>query len=185
MICPICKERTLEAYELAEKLKAYKCFSCEGYWIRHEDYWKWHKSSNPIKERPGTEVRDANLPAFDCKQAKICPDCGRILIKYRVDNRLDFYLDHCGHCSGVWFDKNEWENLKINNLHNNIYSFFTKPWQKKLRDEAARDNLKDKYIKKFGRWEYERLKEIRDWIYKSECKNEMLAYLLDEDPYKI
>lgn len=184
MICPICKERTLDIHVLAENLKVYKCVSCAGYWIRHEDYWKWHTNSKP-EEKQDLAITDINLPVSDCKQAKICPDCGRILIKYKVDNRLDFYLDHCGSCSGVWFDKNEWESLKLNDLNNHVYSFFTKPWQKKLRDEAARDSLKDKYIKKFGRWEYERLKEMREWIYKSECKNEMLAYLIDEDPYKI
>jgi len=56
---------------------------------------------------------------------------------------------------------------------------------KKNSEEAARENLQDKYIKKFGRWDYERLKEMREWIYKQEKKNEMLSYLLDEDPYKI
>jgi DNA-directed RNA polymerase subunit F len=74
--------------------------------------------------------------------------------------------------------------LKLNNLHNQIHRFFTKPWQKRLREEAARDKFEDKYIKKFGRWDYERLKEMREWIYKSSKKSEMLSFLIDEDPYK-
>ncbi len=181
MICPVCKEERLEVKVLAEQLKVFGCMVCGGNWVRHEDYLKFG-SVNTISNEKTT---GKNLPVADSKQANICPDCGRILIKYRVDNKLDFYVDHCGNCNGVWLDRNEWENLCMNNLHYQINSFFTKPWQKKLRDEAAKNSLKDKYIRKFGRWDYERLKEMREWIYKNEKKNEMLSYLIDEDPYKI
>jgi len=64
-----------------------------------------------------------HLPVNDIIQAKICPDCGRILIKYRVDNSLDFYVEHCGNCNGIWFDKNEWDNIKLNNLHDRYTTF--------------------------------------------------------------
>lgn len=183
MKCPICKETRLEKRVLIENLYVFTCESCEGNWMRYEDYWRWH-INNKSKERKQFNIQN-HLPVIDSTQAKICPDCGRILIKYKVDNRLDFYVDQCGSCNGVWLDKNEWENLKLNYLHNQIHHFFTKPWQKKLREEASRDNLQDKYIRKFGRWDYERLKEMREWIYKSGKKSEMLSYLIDEDPYKI
>lgn len=183
MKCPVCKNIFLEKTSLLDELYAYSCKSCGGNWMRYEDYWKWHES-NPNPANKPLDIK-THLPVNDIIQAKICPDWGRILIKYRVDNRLDFYVEHCGNCNGIWFDKNEWDNIKLNNLHGQIHHFFTKPWQKRIREEAARENLQDKYIKKFGRWDYERLKEMREWIYKQEKKNEMLSYLLDEDPYKI
>ncbi|HHV29131.1 zf-TFIIB domain-containing protein [Acetivibrio mesophilus] len=183
MKCPICKNIFLEKTGLIDELYAYSCKSCGGNWMRYEDYWRWHINNSSQIRKP-FNIK-SHLPVEDTTQAKICPDCGRILIKYRVDNRLDFYVEHCGNCNGMWFDKNEWENIKLNNLHGQIHNFFTKPWQKRIREEAARENLQDKYIKKFGRWDYERLKEMREWIYKKEKKNEMLSYLLDEDPYKI
>ncbi|MFZ5988272.1 MAG: zf-TFIIB domain-containing protein [Bacillota bacterium] len=183
MMCPICKTVRLESIELVDDLKVFTCTVCGGNWLRYDNYWMWYLNNKEIDEKE-KEIKNY-LPVPDSKQAKICPDCGRILIKYKVDNRLDFYIDNCGGCNGIWLDKNEWENLKLNSLHNQIHSFFTKPWQKKLREEAARDNLQDKYIRKFGRWDYERLKEMREWIYKHKSKTEMLSYLIDEDPYKI
>lgn len=182
MKCPVCKNIILEKTNLMDNLYAFTCENCGGNWMRYEDYWKWY-SQNTEEKVKWHEIKN-HLDVLDSTNAKICPDCGRILIKYKVDNRLDFYLDQCGGCNGIWFDKNEWENLKLNNLHNQVHHFFTKPWQKKLREEAARDKFEDKYIKKFGRWDYERLKEIREWIYKSSKKSEMLAFLIDEDPYK-
>lgn len=183
MKCPICKGIFLEKIALINELYAHSCKSCGGNWIRYEDYWKWRESNLCLLRKP-FNIKN-HLPVKDSTQAKICPDCGRILIKYRVDNSLNFYVEHCGNCNGMWFDKNEWENIKLNNLHGHIHSIPTKPWQKKIREEALRENLQDKYIKKFGRWDYERLKEMREWIYKKENRIEMLSYLLDEDPYKI
>jgi len=69
--------------------------------------------------------------------------------------------------------------------HNDHTPLFYKTLAKKNSGGSSQGNLQDKYIKKFGRWDYERLKEMREWIYKQEKKNEMLSYLLDEDPYKI
>lgn len=31
----------------------------------------------------------------------------RILIKYEVGRDLNFTLEQCGHCHGIWFDKNQ------------------------------------------------------------------------------
>ena len=93
--------------------------------MRYEDYWKWY-SQNTEEKVKWHEIKN-HLDVLDSTNAKICPDCGRILIKYKVDNRLDFYLDQCGGCNGIWFDKNEWENLKLNNLQSGS-SFW--PWQK-------------------------------------------------------
>ncbi len=89
------------------------------------------------------------LPEYDSKKANLCPDCGRILIKYKVQPQIAFFVDHCGTCNGVWLDKCEWEELARANLHNNLNEFFTKTWQEKLKREMSKQRLEENYIKRF------------------------------------
>jgi len=82
MKCPVCKNIFLEKTSLLDELYAYSCKSCGGNWMRYEDYWKCHES-NPNPANKPLDIK-THLPVNDIIQAKICPDCGRILIKYRV-----------------------------------------------------------------------------------------------------
>lgn len=45
--------------------------------------------------------------------------------------------------------------------------------------------FEESYWKKFGDDNYNKLKEIRKWIYEDKQKREMISFLVDEDPYKI
>lgn len=62
---------------------------------------------------------------------------------------------------------------------------FTDPWQKEMRDAMTKDTFTKHYEEKFGTEVYKRIKEIREWLYTSEFKDTMIAYLVDEDPYKL
>jgi Zn-finger nucleic acid-binding protein len=183
MQCPICKNNQLQENEIISHLKAFSCTTCNGNWVRFEDYDTWNKptlqTDTPIK------LNKEYTPVYDSKQANLCPDCGRILIKYKVHNDINFFVDHCGNCNGVWLDKNEWECLITNNLHHLMNSFFTKPWQNNLRDGIAKERFEKQYIDKFGQQDYEKLKNIKIWLDNNENKGSMIAYLLDKDPYKL
>lgn len=72
-----------------------------------------------------------------------------------------------------------------NKLHKNMNDFFTAPWQNKLKEEMTKNRFAERYKNKFGAENYNKLKEIREWINSSELKNEMIAYLTDKDPYKL
>ncbi|NQZ56771.1 MAG: zf-TFIIB domain-containing protein [Lentisphaeraceae bacterium] len=37
--------------------------------------------------------------------------------KCRVGHGLQFYVERCATCGGVWLDKNEWESLKAQGFH--------------------------------------------------------------------
>jgi Zn-finger nucleic acid-binding protein len=82
--------------------------------------------------------------------AKLCPECGRILIKYGVGHGMNFTLDQCGHCLGIWFDKNEWVSLKQRNLHDEVHKVFTASWQTQARKEERKRNLERIYLNRFG-----------------------------------
>ena len=62
-----------------------------------------------LDEKPFSDV---TFEVKDVQGAKICPECGRILLKYKVGHGLDFFVDHCSGCGGIWLDKNEWNALK-------------------------------------------------------------------------
>lgn len=182
MRCPLCDRASLSRKELEEYLAVKECNKCGGYWISADVYWKWlKKHGRTFPEKPFSEVINT---LEDSQKAKICPDCGHILIKYRVGHGISFYLDHCNNCNGVWFDKNEWETLKSRNLHDDIHSIFTTPWQEKVRKEESSKRLEKIYAEKFGD-DYAEIKKIKKWLDEHPRKSTILAYFNDPNPYKI
>ncbi len=183
MKCPVCKTADLKYAEEDLGLRCYSCNSCEGDWIRFEDYINW---KNKIQlEESSLDTANDYLPEYDSKIVNLCPDCGKILIKYTVLPEFSFKVDHCSSCNGVWLDKNEWETLIKNDSHHDMNSFFTGPWQQKLKREMTRQRFEEHYIKKFGKDNYDKLKDMRDWIQDSSFKDEAMAFLMDKDPYRL
>jgi Zn-finger nucleic acid-binding protein len=181
MKCPNCKNSTLESSYTLEKPISMHCTDCKGNWIRFQDYQEWQKSCHEEERAPD----ETYLPVLDSKQAKLCPDCGRILTKYRVHSSLNFHLDHCATCNGVWLDMNEWQALELNDLHCRMREFFSESWQKRLRADMTRDHLDRRYQEKLGRKDYERLKEVKVWMEENRNRDIILAFLMDENPYEI
>jgi hypothetical protein len=86
MKCPVCKNVFLEDRNLLGNFHVLGCSQCRGYWIRYDDYWNWFTSDSGQETfQDNLTESGAYLPSLESKQAKLCPDCGRILIKYRVD----------------------------------------------------------------------------------------------------
>jgi Zn-finger nucleic acid-binding protein len=184
MKCLVCKNVDLEECELVSGLKAHNCSQCGGNWMKFENYIEWHNNNNNVQvEVEGGEKK--YITVNDSMNAKLCPDCGRILTVYKVASNLNFKIEHCAFCNGIWFDKNEWENLRENKLHNKIGEFFTDSWQRKIREEERRQYFEDFYTKKFGVEDYAKIKEIRNWLNNNESKDMLLAYLMNKNPYKL
>ena len=156
------------------------CTECNGRWLSSTSYWYWHDTLKG--ERPENKYSDFTCEVHDAPQAKICPDCGRILIKFKVGHGIDFKLDHCNGCNGVWFDKNEWEMLESRNLHDEIHKIFTTAWQNEIRLEEKNKYFDDMYRQKFGS-DYPKIKEFKAWIDAHEMKATILAFLSDPKPY--
>lgn len=183
MKCPVCTTRKLEKTELERNLKADTCAKCGGHWLSSGNYAIWLKQHGPtLPEKPFSEV---SFDIKDSEKAKICPQCGSILLKYKVGHGLDFYLDHCVGCGGVWLDRNEWEALKDRNLHDEIHRIFSTAWQKKIRMEKMHEELDNMYRHRFGDEEYNKIKEMREWIHTHPQKLAILSFLRDGDPYSI
>ncbi|MDY7077197.1 MAG: zf-TFIIB domain-containing protein [Chloroflexota bacterium] len=183
MKCPVCKRDNLRKCQLETDLPAYQCKKCEGVWISAVKYWKWLKTQNDDLSEPSISV-DTPLPVEEVGQAKLCPGCGHILRRYKVWPDVKFYLDRCGHCSSVWFDRDEWAALKSRDLHDQVHIFFSDLWQEKLGAEESRGRLEKIYLDRFGAEDYGRLKEIRKWLDGHPQRGALLAYLSDRDPYR-
>ncbi len=181
--CPVCKV-SLTSVLLEENLPANHCPECEGHWISSEEYYAWLETQDEVS-MPSINVDGTlPLPVRDNNKALICPDCGKILRRFKIAPDIEFHLDRCGGCNGVWFDKNEWEVLRLKELHHNLHSFFTEGWQDKLKGEEMKRRYEALYLEKFGQDDYEKIKEMRVWLDARDSKNQLIAYLTDKSPYQ-
>lgn len=180
--CPVCSTTELSRQFLEAGLPAYECRQCGGRWISANEYLAWAKTQN----HPPVDEADIHTPTLrtDAARAIICPDCGHILRRYRIWPDVEFHLDRCGNCNGVWFDRDEWDALKVHHLHDKVNLFFTEPWQRRLREAEAHHRLEHMYLDRFGAADYAEIKRVRAWIRQHPHAAGLLAYLTDEDPYR-
>lgn len=182
--CPACKNTVLELSSLENSLPVMTCNSCGGSWLRANEYALWLKSQNPGSfDETKTKEASKRFPIVESIKAAVCPDCGRFLRKFQIGAKIDFHLDRCQNCNGVWLDKNEWESLKVADLHDEINQFFTKPWQQEIQEKVTASKFDTMYLEKFGESDYQKIKEIREWLQEKPNRNNLIAFLLDKDPF--
>lgn len=183
--CPMCKQGELLRSTYDEKLPINECDFCGGAWLRAHEYAVWLRT-----QTPGTfdfdilETQINNQVIEASKKASICPDCGHLLRSYKIGSNVDFNLDRCNTCHGVWFDKNEWGILKAADLHDEINKVFTRPWQNQIGEDEMTKKFEKIYLERFGLEDYDKIREIRAWLAENPNRNTLLAYLIDEGPYK-
>ena len=180
MTCPVCKNTPLKSTALEQQLKASNCSSCQGQWIGATDYWQWLERQG--ETRPEKEPDSIPLEVADHQKAKLCPECRRIMLRYKVGHGLTFTLDQCSSCNGIWFDANEWEALRQRNLHDEVHLVFSAPWQAQVRREEARQVLAALYTEWFED-DYDKIKAFKAWMADHPQREKILDYLASTDPY--
>lgn len=183
MKCPVCKTDTLGSITLVENLHASQCSNCGGVWIDSNIYLAWWKAKGA--NVPAMRMETRMDPAWNVDELKLCPNSGHIMARYKIFPDTEFYLDRCGHCNGIWFDKNEWDALVERDLHDNLNEFFTRPWQDRLHTEETKAHMNKLYLEKFGAEDYEHIKQVREWLKDHPKLGMLLAFLQAHDPYKI
>lgn len=180
MNCPVCREHELSSTDLDSDLAALHCANCGGNFLRGANYWNWLETHGEnLPEQP--PAPDEPQPGEDVK-AKLCPECRAIMIKYHVGHETTFTLDQCPACKGIWLDRNEWEILKSRNLHDDLNRIVTEPWQLEAHRDEKKRRLEQLYATKFGAEDYAELKRIREWLDQHAKRQELLAFLSDENP---
>lgn len=181
MNCPVCKSSELVSNELEAKLTSFQCPTCGGNWIRGAEYWKWVEEhaahlAERVHENESLTLAEPGIPID-------CPECRFRMVKYLVGRGLDFTLDHCQGCKGIWLDRNEWEALKKRNLHDDLNLMFTSFWQSGAEREARKKRMEQRYVTRFGVDDYTEIKRIRWWLETKTNREELLAFLIDKDPF--
>jgi Zn-finger nucleic acid-binding protein len=178
MKCTSCKSGELLPSFIEGQFRAHTCSNCGGNWVLVEDYVSW-------KERNPQYIFDEEVSceADDNKHALLCPVTGTIMRKLRLSTRSSHRLDYSASVGGVWLDKGEWELLKEEGLAGSLNAVLTAHWQRNIRINNTKDNFTEIYKDKFGVQNYDKIKQLREWLNQQENKADLRAYLLAEDPY--
>ena len=183
MNCPICKGSVLHKAQMETGLAAMACSKCSGKWVQSYQYWLWHDMQG--KKLPDASAKDTACAAElhtlqDSKNAKLCPECGHFLRRYPVGHEIDFQLDRCSNCGGIWFDANEWEVLVQRGLHNNVHMMFSAIWQGQVLKEQKSKSMREHYLQKFGLADFQKASEIRQWLLNHKLSSELYAFICDK-----
>jgi len=109
----------------------------------------------------------------------LCPECGKLLARFRVGHGLSFFIDHCAGCGGVWLDVHEWEALKRVGLHDRIHRIFSSAWQTQILHEQQQQAAEHRLAAQIGQSDFDRLREMTRWIEAHAHRSEIAAYLLE------
>lgn len=187
-LCPVCKQKDVGTAEIEHGLHGYKCFTCGGVWLPFNEYLAWKRSEqfSPSAASFADDIESADVDVsaiMDSAQALLCPDCGRMLRRYRIAPDIEFTVDRCSSCNGVWLDPNEWLLLKMHELHLQMNEFFTEPWQNQLRADETRKRIQAIYEQQLGNDDYSEIRRIRTWLLDHPQQSRLMAYIMDRDPY--
>ena len=136
------------------------------------------KLAERIQETETLSLAEPGLPID-------CPECRFRMVKYLVGHGLPFSIDHCHGCKGIWLDGNEWEALKKRNLHDDLNEMFTSFSQREAQRQARKKKMEGIYVDRFGLDDYNEIKRIRHWLDTKTNREELLAFLIDKNPYDV
>lgn len=170
MKCPVCKYESVVETQIEKDLKSYQCKLCTGNWVELEDYICWDSAkASSLK----SEIKE--IPQ-EVKEAKLCCKCNRIMLKFKVSPIVEFSLDRCMTCGGIWFDCLEWESVKSEGLIDKLNLIFTSAWQENIRKEKSIETIELLYKQKFG-VAYGKIHTIKSWLNDYEHREDFFAYL--------
>ncbi len=185
MQCPACKTGVLASTELsagnvsAQNLFARECTHCHGHWIDGEIYLAWveRQGTNLPARQPDdvAEIPTSNEPT----KARLCPNCGRFLIRAKVGHGTRFTLDRCGGCGGIWLDANEWQILAARNLHDDLHFVFSSTWQADVLRHDRLAQYEKLMISKLGPADWQEIQRIKSWLTTHPKRSELYAVLLE------
>ena len=178
MHSPVHPETTMQVREIVPGLVVYECPKSGGLWIPLQSFLAW-KAQHP--QEPGTLPKDYT-PALqdDSRQpALICPESGRVLIRYRVGHGLQFHIDRSPATGGVWLDKGEWEALRSKGLHVELNLIFTAAYQRQIRSVEHIQKLTETFRDRIGTEDFSKVAEFGAWLARHPRRRDICCYLLD------
>ena len=180
MNCPVCSKVALEAGQCSEIPQKLHCPQCGGQWVQAFQYWKWlHALGTNLPEKPAQP--DEKQPTTDSTKAKLCPECGHFLTRNKVGHGIEFHIDRCTTCGGIWFDKNEWDILKSRNLHDDIHFIFSEAWQHNVAQQENKETHEKRIQMILGDNDYAKVHEFKQWADTHAMRSTIMAFLAGLD----
>jgi len=167
---------SLQPKEIEPGLNAFVCPESGGVWIPLPAYFAWREQQPAT---PGMAAQDyAPAPADDSKRrALICPESGRVLLRYKAGHGLNFHVDRSPATGSVWLDKGEWEALKSKNLHTHIHEIFTASYQREIRSTEYEQSIEDGFKEQIGK-DFGRVEEFKNWLVAHPRRRQIFSYLI-------
>lgn len=175
--CPICETVSLRRRTEAQSLQTSFCDACHGHWLEQEDLEAFSVAQSAIASS-GPFTPDI----VEAGRSMVCPNDGNLMIKYRLMVGVEFYMDRCTDCGGIWLDRQEWQILQSGEVSINLANLCNGLWQERTiqeqassfinvrRDEVLKDLLSDD--------EYCELSRIRHWLDRHPKRREVIGSLL-------
>ncbi len=91
MHSPVHPDTEMQSREIEPALEAYECPKSGGFWIPLQAYLAW-KERHPEGSETPPEGSAAVLQDDSRQRALICPESGRLLLRYRVGHGLPFHI---------------------------------------------------------------------------------------------
>lgn len=168
----------MQLREIEPGLVVYECPQSGGLWIPLQAYLAWKEQQPQTSDAPP----DAPPPAVhdDSRQrALICPESGRLLLRYRVGHGLQFHIDRSPATGGVWLDQGEWEALKSKGLHVALNLIFTASYQRHIRSAEYVQTLTGTFQERIGAADFSKVVEFGAWLARHPKRRDICCYLLD------
>jgi Zn-finger nucleic acid-binding protein len=183
MKSPVHPDTQLAPKEIEPGLSVYHCPKSGGVWIPQTNYLAW-KETHP---QPASPLAAPPPPPADDSQrgALVCPECGRLLIRYKVGHGLKFKIDLSPATGGVWLDCGKWEALKSKNLHTELNFIATPGFQFKIRAAEYEEKMEQSFRDRIGSADFARVVSFKDWLLAHPKRADICSYLLHHiDPKK-
>jgi len=137
--------------------------------------WKDHHGNDKSESPTGY----APVLTDDSKQpALICPESGRVLIRYRVGHGLNFHVDHSSETGGIWLNKGAWEALRSKGLHVELNLIFSASYQRQIRTEEYEEALGRRFCDRIGQKDFDKVAAFKRWLADHPKRGHIRSYLL-------
>jgi Zn-finger nucleic acid-binding protein len=174
MQCPACQLTLLKPVKLEPSLMARKCTHCEGVLIDLLSYRAWREN-----------MPDCELPELmeveDRKGALICSKCQHFMLKYKICDEHENFIDVCTHCDEAWLDEGEWQLLGALLMQDKLTKIFTEPWQRKIRQDRVEADQRARNQALLGELDYQEAERITQWINDHPKKEDLIRILFHQN----
>ena len=182
MTCPLCAAELERATLLTEAdgvaaLRGFRCPHEHGVFLAADLYFAW-REGHEVGAEPGGIVPSSD-EVGDVKRAKLCPQDGRIMSRFRTSHDGGFWLDRCATCGGIWFDGDEWDATVRLGLLDHLPSFFSDAWRRQVERESAERSHEVRLRERVGADDLGRVDEFRDWLWAHPERGALMARLTE------